>query len=284
MTIYGVKSGTGPPLLLIHGYPQTYKIWHMVAEQLAKMYTVIAMDLRGYGRSSKPTGAHDHSTYSKRVMANDCVAVMAHFRFERFFVCAHDRGARVTHKMLVDHPEKVMKAILLDIAPTAAMYGKTDFDFASAYYHWFFLIQRYPYPEEMISANPDAFMNAHMGGKYAGLTVFDEQCMEDYRTMMRDPAAVHASCEDYRASASIDLEESEKDAARGKRIECPIMILWGRQGVIEKKFEPLKEWKLVSDAEVVGERVDSGHYIPEEDPERLLEKITEFFPSTIPRI
>lgn len=276
--INGKKGGDGPPLLLLHGYPQTHHIWHLIADQLAKTYTVILIDLRGYGMSSKPTGKDDHSTYSKREMAQDCVRIMDAFvvKSHSFFVCAHDRGARVAHKLMVDHPDRVKKAILLDIAPTAAMYRKTDFDFAKAYYHWFFLIQKSPYPENMISANSDAFMDAHMGSRYAGLTKFNESCMKEYRAMMRDPTAVHATCEDYRASASIDLEENTEDEKAGRKIACPIMVLWGKHGVIEKCFDNLKEWRAVSNAEVVGQNVDTGHYIPEEAPQVVLEKIQEF--------
>ena len=274
--IYGKKGGSGPPLLLVHGYPQTHHIWHLVAEQLAQSYTVIAMDLRGYGASSKPTGPPDHSTYSKRVMAADCVAVMSKLGFEEFYICAHDRGARVTHKLMVDYPDKVKKAILLDIAPTAAMYGKTDFKFAKAYYHWFFLIQKAPYPETLISASSDVFMDAHMGSKYAGMGVFNEECMQAYRQMMKDPAAVHASCEDYRAAASIDLQENAEDEKLGRKIKCPIMVLWGKHGVIEASFGALEEWGKVSDSLVVGEGIDTGHYIPEEAPEVMLKKIKGF--------
>lgn len=281
--IDGRKGGKGPPLLLLHGYPQTHHIWHLIADQLAESYTVILIDLRGYGASSKPVGKDDHSTYSKRAMAQDCINVMDSFNLESnsFYVCAHDRGARVAHKLMVDYPDRVKKAILLDIAPTAAMYRKTDFDFAKAYYHWFFLIQKSPYPEKMISANPDAFMDAHMGSRYAGLAVFSEDCMKEYRAMMRDPAAVHATCEDYRAAASIDLEENAEDEKSGRRVVCPIMVLWGKHGVIEKCFDCLKEWRAVSDAEVVGQSVDTGHYIPEEGPKVVLEKTREFLVDTL---
>ena len=276
--IGGKKGGNGPPLLLLHGYPQTHHIWHFIADKLTESYTVILIDLRGYGTSSKPIGEEDHSTYSKRSMAQDCIEVMNALEFtsNRFFVCAHDRGARVAHKLMVDHPDRVKKAILLDIAPTAAMYGKTDFHFAKAYYHWFFLIQDSPYPEKLISADPDAFIDAHVRSRHTGVTVFNEECMKEYKAMMRDPAAVHATCEDYRAAASIDLEENAEDEKAGRKIMCPIMVLWGKYGVIQKCFDNLKEWRAVSNAEVVGEIVDTGHYIPEEAPNVLFEKIREF--------
>lgn len=276
ITIHGRKGGSGPALLLLHGYPQTHHIWHLIADQLAESYSVVAMDLRGYGRSSKPSSPVDHSMYKKLYMARDAVLVMSHLGFEEFFVCAHDRGARVVHKMMVSFRPQVKKAMLLDIAPTATMYSKTNFDFAKAYYHWFFLIQQSPYPENMISANPDAFMDAHMRSRSAGHTLFNAECVKEYRATMRDPAAVHATCEDYRAAASIDLEESAEDERLGKKIECPIMVLWGKKGVIEKCFDALEDWRAVSNAMVVGESVNAGHYIPEEVPEILLEQIGRF--------
>ena len=276
VAIHGKKGGSGLPLLLLHGYPQTHHIWHLITDELTKSYTVILIDLRGYGASSKPRGNEDHSTYSKRTMAQDCVNVMRELEFDNFFICAHDRGARVAHRLMVDCPAKVRKAILLDIAPTKAMYAQTDFAFAKAYYHWFFLIQQSPYPENLISANPDAFMDAHMGSRSGGLSIFNKDCMEEYRAMMRDPEAVHATCEDYRAAASIDLDEHTEDEKAGRKIECPIMVLWGKKGVIEKCFDPLKEWRAVSNAEVIGESVDGGHYIAEEAPKLLLEKIQGF--------
>lgn len=276
--IYGKisQSRSGPPLLLLHGYPQTHLIWHYIAPSLAKTYTVVVMDLRGYGASSKPFGASDHSTYSKRVMAKDCIEVMSHLGFQKFFVCAHDRGARVTHKLCVDFPDRVQKALLLDIAPTAAMYSGTNDTFARAYYHWFFLIQKAPFPEKLISGDPDAFMDAHMGSRYAGLAVFTDECMRAYRAAMRDPGTVHATCEDYRAAASIDLEENAQDLKAGRKIKCPLMILWGSMGAIEKCFDALGEWTKVSDAEVSGESLNCGHYIPEERPDELLQEIKKF--------
>lgn len=280
ISIYGKRGGTGPYLLLLHGYPQTHHIWHLICDQLADTYTVILIDLRGYGQSSKPEGKEDHSTYSKREMAKDCINVIdtlsPNGARQNFFVCAHDRGARVAHKLMVDHPIRVRRAILLDIAPTATMYGQTDFDFAKAYYHWFFFIQKAPFPETLISAKPDAFLDAHLGSRYAGTATFHPECMQEYRRMMRDPAAVHATCEDYRAAASIDLVESAEDEKAGRLIQCPIMVLWGQHGVIEKCFDNLKEWRAVSEAKVVGQTVSSGHYIPEEAPQVVLEKIKEF--------
>lgn len=210
-------------------------------------------------------------------MAQDCVDVMSTLGHNEFFICAHDRGARVAHKLCVDHPARVRKAIFLDIAPTAAMYNNTNFDFAKAYYHWFFLIQEAPYPETLMNANPEAFIEYNMGGRHdRDVEVFEKECYESYVNVMRDPAAVHAMCEDYRAAASIDLEDHKEDNEDGRWIQCPLMVLWGKHGVIEKCFDAVKEWKRVSSSTVVGESLDCGHYIPEEAPEALLSKILSF--------
>ena len=232
---------------------------------------MVALDLRGYGQSSKPAADETHSTYSKRVMAQDCVDVMSKLGHnDAFYICAHDRGARVAHKLCVDHPGRVKKAIFLDIAPTLAMYSKTDYVFAKAYFHWFFLIQPSPLPESfLLNADPEAFLRAPKGA-------FHPFCLESYKRMLKDPACVHAMCEEYRASASVDLDAHREDEERGRRIQCPLMVLWGKSGIIEKCFDAVAEWKAVSDSSVVGESLDCGHYIPEERPEELLAHITAF--------
>jgi len=278
LTIHGLRLGTGPPLLLLHGFPQNLNIWHLVAPQLANTYTTIALDLRGYGQSSKPPGGENHAAYSKSAMAKDCVDVMAHLGYEKFYVCAHDRGARVAHKMCVNYPGKVMKAMFLDIAPTLAMYNKTDFAFARAYWHWFFLIQPSPLPESMMLANPRGWIENTMGGRYGvGLKVFDKGALESYVKQMGDEECVKGMCEDYRAAASIDLEESREDVEKGRKIKCPLRVLWGKRGVIEAQFDALKEWKAVAEEGLVdGECLNCGHYIPEEVPEDLLKNIKEF--------
>ena len=235
----------------------------------------MALDLRGYGFSSKPAGDDRHSNYSKSVMAQDCVRIMTQMGYNKFYICAHDRGARVAHKLCVNHPEMVLKAMFLDIAPTLAMYTKTDFTFAKAYYHWFFLIQPSPLPEDLINGNPTVFMEVSMG-RHAGLKMFNQDCLKSYIDVMKNPAAVHAMCEDYRAAASIDLEEAREDEEMGRKIQCPVMVLWGKHGIIEKCFDAIGEWKKVSRSTVVGESLDCGHYIPEEAPEALLEHIQKF--------
>ncbi|KAL9104760.1 MAG: hypothetical protein Q9163_000310 [Psora crenata] len=200
---------------------------------------------------------------------------MAQMGHDKFYICAHDRGARVAHKLCVNHPDMVLKAMFLDIAPTLAMYNRTDFTFAKAYYHWFFLIQPSPFPEDLINSNPEAFMEASMG-RQARMKIFNQDCLKSYTEVMKDPAAVHAMCEDYRAAASIDLEEHKEDDHKGRKIQCPIMVLWGQQGIIEKCFDAIEEWKKVSNSTVAGESLDCGHYIPEEAPDALLSHILRF--------
>lgn len=273
--IHGRIGGSGPPLLLLHGHPQTHLIWHRLAAPLAERFTVVATDLRGYGDSGKPASDPEHHGYSKRVMAADQVAVMRALGFERFRVCGHDRGGRVAHRMAMDHAERVERLMLLDIAPTLAMYEQTDRAFATAYFHWFFLIQPAPFPESMIEANPQAYVSLTMGGRHAGLECFDPEALAEYQRCLAQPGAVHGLCEDYRASATIDLEHDRTDRAAGRLIECPLRVLWGRQGVIERCFDALAEWQKVA-REVDGEALDCGHYLPEEAPDEVLRHIDDF--------
>ena len=270
-----VKGGSGPPLLLLHGYPQTHVIWHKIAEHLAKYYTVIATDLRGYGDSAKPAGDPDHGTYSKRTMATDQVDVMQLFGFDRFFVVGHDRGGRVAHRMAVDYPDRVSKLVVLDVAPTLAMYEQTSMEFAIRYFHWFFLIRPFPFPETMIAADPEMYLKHAISGPDAGLTPFSADAYAEYLRCIRDPATIHAMCEDYRASASIDLEHDRADITAGKKISCDLLVLWGARNVIEKCFDPIKEWQLVAH-HVQGAALNCGHYIPEEVPQLLLSNLLEF--------
>ncbi|GKT94371.1 alpha/beta hydrolase fold protein [Colletotrichum tofieldiae] len=283
VTIYGVKSGdsssTFPPLLLLHGFPQSHHIWHRVVEHVIDQYTVILIDIRGYGKSSKPD---DVASYAKGAMARDCVSVMDHLGYANkpFFVCAHDRGARVAHKLCVDFPDRVQKAIFLDICPTLAMYKSTDFEFAKAYFHWFFLIQQEPLPENLINASPRQFIELFMGGRQPkALDIFDKDNFEYYASVMEQPAAVHAMCNDYRASATLDLEEAEADLEAGRLIQSPLLLLWGRYGVIEKCFDAVKEWQKVTsrDVSVNGSSVESGHYVPEQASNDVVKAIKEFF-------
>ncbi len=273
--IAAAVGGAGPPLLLLHGFPQSHLIWRKVAPALARHFTVVATDLRGYGASSKPPGDPEHVNYSKRRMAADQLAVMAALGFERFAVCGHDRGARVAHRLALDAPGAVERLAVLDVAPTLAMYEGTTMAFARAYYHWFFLIQPAPFPETLIGAAPEAFLRHHMGGRHAGLAPFLPDAWPHYVRGFSDPAAIHASCEDYRASAGIDLRHDEADRAAGHHVRCPLLALWGRHGVIERQFDALGAWRAVA-TDVRGGSLDCGHYIPEEAPDALLEALVPF--------
>lgn len=275
INIHGRIGGSGPPLLLLHGHPQSHVIWHRLAEPLASRFTVVATDLRGYGDSSKPPGEPDHANYSKRAMAEDQVTVMRELGFERFLLCGHDRGGRVAHRLVMDHPDRVDKLMLLDIAPTLAMYEQTDRTFATAYFHWFFLIQPSPLPETLIEASPNDYITRTMGGRHASLDAFDPAAIAEYQRCLAQPGAAHALCEDYRASNAIDLEHDRADREAGRRIACPVSVLWGKHGIIERCFDPLTEWRAVAER-VEGEALPCGHYIPEEAPEALLDRINRF--------
>jgi len=275
VTINAIVGGSGPPLLLLHGHPQTHAIWHRVAPRLAEHFTVVACDLRGYGESSKPQGAPDHANYSKRAMAADMVAVMQSLGFATFRVLAHDRGARVAHRLALDHPQAVERMALLDIAPTLAMYEQTSDAFARAYWHWFFLIQPAPLPERLIEADPAAYVRDVMGKRSAGLAPFDPRALAEYQRCLALPGSAHGICEDYRAAATIDLEHDRFDRDAGNRLALPLMVLWGEQGVVGRCFDPLAEWQRVA-ADVQGGALPCGHYIAEEAPDVLLERVLPF--------
>jgi len=269
-----VIGGSGPPLLLLHGYPQTHAMWHKIAPRLAERFTVVAPDLRGYGDSSKPDGGADHSGYSKRSMARDQVEVMEALGFDRFQVVAHDRGARVAHRMALDHSRRVLKLAVLDISPTRIMYSKTDMAFATAYYHWLFLIQPFDLPERLIGSDPGYYLRKKLGGwGSAGLAIFDSRALAEYDRCFRDPATIHASCEDYRAAASIDLEHDDADASQ--RVACPMLVLWGDKGVVHRLFDPIADWRRVA-IDVRGRALPSGHYLAEEAPEATLAEVLKF--------
>lgn len=275
LTIRATIGGAGEPLLLLHGHPQTHAIWHKVAPTLAQRFTVVACDLRGYGDSSKPQGEPDHANYSKRSMAADMLAVMRSFGFERFKVMAHDRGARVAHRLAADHPQAVERMVLLDIAPTLAMYEQTGEAFARAYWHWFFLIQPAPLPERLIEADPRAYVTDVMGRRSSGLAPFDPRALAEYQRCLALPGAAHGICEDYRAAAGIDLEHDRADRDAGRRLAMPLLVLWGAEGVVHRCFRPLEEWRRVAD-QVEGEALACGHYVPEEAPEALLARALPF--------
>jgi len=260
---------------LLHGHPQTHAIWHRVAQQLAKSFTVVMTDLRGYGDSSKPQGTPDHLNYSKRVMALDQIEAMRHFGFSEFDVLAHDRGARVAHRLALDHPKAVKRLVLLDIAPTLAMYEKTSNQFARSYWHWFFLIQPAPMPERLIEADPATYIRDVLGRRSAGLAPFDARALAEYVRCIELPGSAHGLCEDYRASAGIDLVHDQLDVDEKNFLQQPLLVLWGEQGVVHQCFEPLKEWSKVA-VNVQGKTLPCGHYIPEEAPELLLQQVQLF--------
>ena len=270
-----IVGGSGPPLLLLHGYPQTHAMWHRIAPRLAQHFTVVCTDLRGYGDSGKPVSEPDHSTYSKRAMAQDQVDVMHALGFERFALAAHDRGARVAHRMARDHVDRVERLVVLDISPTAIMYAKTDKAFATAYYHWFFLIQPYDLPERMIGADPGYYLRKTLGGwGTAGLAIFDPTALAEYERCFRDQATIHATCEDYRAAATIDLAHDAADVER--KIDCPLLVLWGEKGVVHRFFDPIADWKSVA-SDVRGKALPSGHYLAEEAPDATFAELLAFF-------
>lgn len=272
--IHGVTGGQGPALLLLHGYPQTHVLWHKVAPALAERFTLVVPDLRGYGASSKPPSVTDHATYSKRAMSADMVKVMQELGFERFLVGAHDRGARVAHRMALDWPERVARLAVLDIAPTREMYANTGDGFARAYWHWFFLIQKAPFPERMIEADPRAFWLKKCGSGSAGLSPFSDAALEAYLEAFADPEVIRASCEDYRAAATIDI--AHDDADDGRKLSCPLLALWGKTGTIEAHFDCLSLWRKRAD-DVRGEALPGGHYLAEELPDRVARHFIDFF-------
>ena len=269
-------GGFGPPLLLLHGHPQTRAIWHRVGPVLARQFTVVAADLRGYGDSTKPAGEADHGNYAKRVMARDHLRLMHALGFEQFDVLAHDRGARVAHRMAVDHPQVVRQLVLLDIAPTLAMYEQTGEDFARSYWHWFFLILPAPTPERLIASDPALFVRELMGRRSAGLSPFDPRALAEYQRCIALPGTAHGICEDYRAAASIDLVHDREDRDAGRLMQTPTLALWGEQGVVHRCFDPLAEWQRVA-TDVRGQALPCGHYIAEEAPDALLAQVLPFF-------
>jgi haloacetate dehalogenase len=268
-------AGSGPPILLLHGFPQTKAIWRHIAPKLAKQFTVVLTDLRGYGASSKPAGKLDHSTYSKRSMAADQHAVMQSLGHQKFFLLGHDRGGRVAHRLAMDYPESVERLMVLDISPTLTMYENTNMEFAKGYWHWFFLIQAHPIPETLIGANPEFWLRNHMG-RHAGTGIFDSQSWAEYLAGASNPESMHAMCEDYRAAASIDLIHDRADRDAGKKLAMPLRVLWGQHGLVAKCFSPIEDWNRVA-TDVSGSAVPCGHYIPEELPDELLAEAERFF-------
>ena len=271
-----------PALLLLHGFPQSHVMWQRVAQQLAKDYFLVLPDLRGYGDSSKAPGLPDHSNYSKRTMAQDMVAVLDELAIDTFDVCGHDRGGRVAHRLAIDFSARVKRLCVIDIAPTLDMYAATDFEFASAYYHWFHLIQAAPLPETMINGNALAYLHTTLGGWGSrGLDYIEPAALAEYERCFSNPATVHCLCEDYRASAGIDLAHDRASRAQhahgGGKIACDMLVLWGQRGVVQRLFKPLELWQAQCAGRVTGQAMPAGHFIPEELPQSTAAALLDFF-------
>jgi haloacetate dehalogenase len=267
-----------PALLLLHGFPQSHVMWHRVAQQLATNYFLVIPDLRGYGDSSKPAATKDNTQASKRVMAQDMVDVMAALGIEQFYLCGHDRGGRVAHRLALDYPHKVKKLCVIDIAPTLDMYNATDMAFARAYYHWFHLIQPSPLPENMIHCDWKNYLHAKLGGwGSAGLAYIEPEALAEYERCFALMETTHSMCEDYRASAGIDLAHDKESRAKGDKIACDTLVLWGERGVVHRMFKPLALWQAQCSARVTGQVVPAGHFIPEELPQVTADQLSTFF-------
>lgn len=267
-----------PALLLLHGHPQTHMMWHRVAAELAEDFAVVAPDLRGYGDSDRPAADEDHASHSKRTMARDCAELMSALGHDRFLVAGHDRGGRVAARLAVDAPDRVDKAILLDVAPTLDMYEGADREFATAYWHWFFLIQPAPLPETLVEADPRAYVVGVLGGRYAGLAPFPPEVLDHYVAGLTGTGRARGICEDYRAAATIDLDHDRADRTAGRVTSVPLRVLWARHGVIERLFDPIPLWKQVA-ADVSGRALDCGHYLAEERPDEVVREMRSFFGS-----
>lgn len=276
ITIRCRHAGSGPPVLLLHGYPQTSACWHAVAPKLVEAgFTVVVPDLRGYGASEKPVAKSDHSTYSKRAMATDQIALMRHLGHEQFYLAGHDRGGRVAHRLVLDHPECVLGLAVLDIAPTSTMYERTDRAFATGYYHWFFLIQPAPLPERLIAADPEFYLKSKLGawGK-SGMEVFDSEALNEYVGAFSDHACISATCEDYRAAATIDLEHDAADTHT--KFDVPLLALWGSKGLVGRLYDVPAVWREKA-TNVVGTSLPVGHFLPEEAPDQTAASLISFF-------
>jgi len=276
-----------PAILLLHGFPQSHAMWHRVARLLAARYFLVLPDLRGYGDSSKTPGLPDHSNYSKRNMANDMLAVMDELGLEQFYLCGHDRGARVAHRLALDHAQRVQRLCVMDIAPTLDMFeGRSMTEpymvFARAYYHWFHMLQPSPLPEIMMGANhPEtatAYLHAKLGAwGSAGLGYIEPEALAEYERCFCKAEALHTACEDYRASAGIDLDHDRESRARGLKVACDLLVLWGERGVVNRLFDPMALWRAQCGGKLEGRAMASGHFIPEEQPQATAQALLEFF-------
>ncbi|MEK9969322.1 MAG: alpha/beta hydrolase [Ferrovibrio sp.] len=269
-------GGKGPALLLLHGYPQTHVMWHTIAPRLAENYTVVCPDLRGYGDSAKPPTTPDHAPYSFRAMAADMAAVMTKLGFDQFYLAGHDRGGRVSHRLTLDHQPRVKKVAVLDIVPTLYLYENVNQQVATGYYHWFYLIQPEPMPEKMIGADPEFYFRKKTGQWSGAGHAFDPEAMKEYLRCFQGET-IHTTCEDYRAAASIDLVHDRADRDAGKRVTCPMLVLWGSKGLMDKAYDVLGAWRDRVSGPLSGHAVNSGHFLPEDAPEETYAALRKFF-------
>jgi haloacetate dehalogenase len=270
--INGVVGGSGPPLLLLHGYPQSHLEWHLIAPALAEHFTIVATDLRGYGDSGKPPDGDDHEGYSKRAMALDQIEVMRHLGFDRFALVGHDRGARVAHRLTLDHPGAVSRLAVLDIVPTRHVFANVTRELATSYYHWFFMLRPAPFPETLYGTNADFVLRRGFFGGMIGRGI-SEEVYAEYLRCFSDPATQHAMCEDYRAAAGIDLVHDEAD--RGRTIECPLLAIWGANGLVNRLYDVLDVWREYA-GDVRGRALPGGHWLPEQLPDETLGELLAF--------
>lgn len=268
-------GGSGPPVLLLHGYPQTHVMWRDVAPALAANHTVVVPDLRGYGDSDRPPGEEGHTGYSKRAMAADQVGLMAALGFDSFDAVGHDRGARVVHRMCLDHPQRVRRAAVLDIAPTRHVFGTADRVLGQVYYHWFFLAQPHDLPERLIGSDPAYWIRYHLNAWSQLPGAFSDEAVAEYVRCFSDPDVIHASCEDYRAAATIDLAHDDADAAAGHRVRCPLLVLWGGRGFVGHAYDVPAVWRQYAD-DVHPQVIDAGHFLPEEAPQATAAALVDF--------
>jgi haloacetate dehalogenase len=277
--IFACVSGSGPPVLLLHGFPQTHLMWRHVAPRLAQRFAVVCADLRGYGRSGCPESARDHQPYSKRAMAGDMMAVMQRLGFARFSVVGHDRGGRVAYRMALDYPDQIDRVAILDVVPTAAAWERADARLALAFWPWSLLAQPAPLPETILTANADAIVEHALGEWGTPATVFSPAIRREYVAALRDPAHAHAICEEYRAAATIDRQHDHSDLAAAHRISAPLLVLWSRHGALGTWYAdeggPLGIWRPWS-TELQGRGLEAGHFFPEERPDETAQALSEF--------
>jgi haloacetate dehalogenase len=280
--IVTVVGGSGPPLLLMHGNPFNHLSWHKVAPPLARDFTVVCTDLRGYGDSEKPPGGEDHSGYSFRAMAQDQVDVMTALGFDTFYAAGHDRGARVLHRMCLDHPQKVTRAAILDIIPQHHLLNHLSRQWGTFSWHWFFNIQPYDMPERMMGADPDWFIEKKLAKTKQGLSFFDPAALAEYKRCFRNPETIHAICEDYRATFGIDLEMDTKDFEAGRKVGCPVLLLWGATGGVGRNHKPgpAEIWRNYATNITGAQALPCGHYLSEEAPKETTEALRAFFSAT----